>query len=62
MTVLQFEFTIEQANAILNALNMPSQTPVTVASHLINLMHEQAAPQIAEIKKLEEENESKATS
>lgn len=59
MTVLQFEFTIEQANAILNALNMPSQTPVMTAAHLINLIQAQAAPQIEEIKKEEEENEPK---
>ena len=62
MTVLQFEFTIEQANAILNALNMPSQTPITTSAFLINLMQNQAAPQIEAIKKEEELNESKAAS
>ena len=62
MTVLNFELTIEQANALLNALNMPSQTPATTAVFLINLLQEQAAPQIAQIRKEEEENEPKAAS
>ena len=61
MTVLNFELTIEQANALLNALNMPSQTPATTAVFLINLLQEQAAPQIAQIRKEEEENEPKTT-
>ena len=60
--MLKFEFTIEQANAIINALNMPSQTPATVAVGLIQLFHEQAQPQIAEIVAKEKENESKAAS
>ena len=62
--MLKFELTIEQANAIINALNMPSQTPTTVAFGLIQLLHEQAQPQIAELVDLEKEkaNESKAAS
>ena len=62
MTVLQFEFTIDQANAILNALNMPSQTPILVAAQLISLIQAQAAPQIAEIQKEEENDEPKTAS
>lgn len=62
MSTLKFEFKIEEANAILNALNMPSQTPAITAAYLINIMQSQAAPQIEEIKKEEEENESKAAS
>jgi hypothetical protein len=61
MTVLKFELTIEQANAIINALNMPAQTPATTAVGLIQIIHEQAQPQIAELMK-KEEDESKTTS
>ena len=62
MSTLKFEFTIEQANAIINSLNMPSQTPATVAFGLIQLIHEQAQPQIAEIMAKEKANESEAAS
>ena len=56
--MLKFELTIEQANAIINALNMPSQTPATVAVGLIQLLHEQAAPQIALLKETQDESQT----
>lgn len=62
MTALKFEFTIEQTNAIINALNMPSQTPATTAAALIRIFHEQAEPQIAEFNKEVEKNESETAS
>ena len=59
MNTLKFELKIEEANAILNALNMPSQTPATTAVYLINLLQNQAQPQLAE---MEKKDEPKATS
>ena len=62
MSKLKFEFSIEEANAIINSLNMPSQTPATTAVGLIQLIHEQAQPQIAELIKKEKENEPQTAS
>lgn len=54
MSTLKFELKVEEANAILNALNMPSQTPATTAVYLINLLQSQAQPQIEKMKEKDE--------
>lgn len=43
---LKFELTIDQANAIINALNAPFQTTATIATALIQLLQDQASPQL----------------
>lgn len=58
MNAIKLEFKIEEVNAILNALNTPFQTPATTAVYLINLIQDQATPQVKEM----QENESKTTS
>lgn len=62
MNGIKLEFKIEEVNAILNALNMPSQTPATTAVYLINLIQDQATPQVAEMQAKEKEHESKTAS
>ena len=59
--MLKFEFTIEQTNAIINALNLPLQTPATTAVALIQLFHEQAQPQLAILNE-QTKDESETTS
>lgn len=46
---LHFVFTVDFTNAILNALNMPNQTPALVAASLIREIDAQASPQVIRI-------------
>jgi hypothetical protein len=46
---LKFEFTIDQTNALINALNFPSQASAMTSAALINLFQQQAEPQIKEL-------------
>lgn len=40
------EMSVKEVNALLNCLNMPSQTPAMTASYFINLIQNQAKPQV----------------
>ena len=44
-TVVTFEFALKDVNALLNALNMPSQTPSIVFASFIQAIQMQAGPQ-----------------
>ena len=44
--MIKLEFTIEQINTLLNALNHPLQAGAITLAGLISTIHEQAAPQV----------------
>jgi len=49
--VVSVELPVKVWNALLNACNMPSQTPSTVFANLIMAIQSQAAPQAEKAKK-----------
>ena len=49
MTTLNFEFTIDQTNALLNMLDAPQNSSTMQRAAFINLVQEQAAPQVKAI-------------
>ena len=44
--VVSIELTVKEINTLLNALNVPNQTPTTTLVAFINLFQQQAAPQV----------------
>lgn len=48
---ITFEMSVKETNALLNCLNMPSQTPAMTASYFINLIQNQAKPQVEKAQK-----------
>lgn len=48
---ITFEFTVKEVNALLNVLNTPLQVPTTTFVAFINVIQQQAGPQV---KKAEE--------
>ena len=44
--IVNLEFSVKEVNAMLNILNMPSQVPATTLVAFINLIQQQAAPQV----------------
>jgi len=55
--MIKFEFSIEQINTLINALNQPMQVGSVTLVGLINMIHEQAAPQIPKEKEVVEDGE-----
>jgi hypothetical protein len=49
--VVTLEFAVKEVNALLNILNTPNQVPATTLVAFINMIQQQAAPQV---KKAEE--------
>ena len=45
------EMSVKETNALLNCLNMPAQTPAITASYFINLIQNQAKPQLEQAQK-----------
>ena len=61
------EFTVKEVNALLNILNTPNQVPTTTFVAFINLIQQQAGPQVQKAQESLEavakaQDESKATS
>jgi hypothetical protein len=44
--IVTLEFSVKEINTLLNILNMPSQVPSTTLVAFINLIQQQAAPQV----------------
>lgn len=44
--VVTLEFAVKEVNALLNILNTPNQVPATTLVAFINIIQQQAAPQI----------------
>jgi hypothetical protein len=44
--VVTLEFTVKEVNALLNILNTPNQVPTTTFAAFINMIQQQAAPQV----------------
>ena len=63
--VVNLELSVRDINALLNALNMPSQTSVATAMYFINQLQNQAGPQVEQaaksLKAVEEANEAKGS-
>jgi hypothetical protein len=60
------EFTVKELNALLNILNTPNQVPATTLVAFINLIQQQAGPQVQQAQESLEavkkaQNEPKAT-
>ena len=49
-TVVTLEFALKDVNVLLNALNMPSQTPSMILSAFIQGIQNQAGPQVEKAK------------
>ena len=45
------EMTVRDINILLNALNLPAQTPATTAIYFINNIQSQAGPQVEQAKR-----------
>jgi hypothetical protein len=65
--VVTLELSVRDLNILLNVLNIPQQTPATTLVAFINMIQQQAIPQVEKAQKSLEEvakaqNESKATS
>jgi|TARA_R110002126_G_scaffold119227_1_gene260046 hypothetical protein len=67
--VVNLEFSVSDLNVLLNALNTPYQTPTTTFSYFVNVIQNQAGPQVQKVKadletvakaqaKAQEENEN----
>ena len=56
--VVTLQYTIQQINALINAMNQPFATPVMAWANFINDVHLQVGPQVQKIN--EELNESAA--
>lgn len=64
--VVTLEFAVKEVNALLNILNTPNQVPATTLVAFINLIQQQAGPQVAKAQESLEavakaQDESKAT-
>ena len=64
--VVTLEFAVKEVNALLNILNTPHQVPATTLVAFINLIQQQAGPQVQQAQKSLEavtkaQDESKAT-
>ena len=44
--VVTLEFPVKEVNALLNILNTPNQVPTTTFAAFINMIQQQAAPQV----------------
>ena len=44
--VVQLEFSVKEVNALLNVLNTPNQVPTTTYVAFINMIQQQAGPQV----------------
>jgi hypothetical protein len=65
--VVNIEMSVKEVNGLLNVLNTPNQVPTTTYVAFINLIQQQAGPQVQQAKDSLEavakaQNESKATS
>ena len=49
-TVVTLEFALKDVNVLLNALNIPSQTPTMILSAFIQGIQNQAGPQVEKAK------------
>jgi hypothetical protein len=45
--VVTLEFAVKEVNALLNILNTPNQVPTTTFAAFINIIQQQAGPQVA---------------
>lgn len=64
--VVTLEFAVKEVNALLNILNTPNQVPATTLVAFINLIQQQAGPQVLKAQESLEavakaQDESKAT-
>ena len=63
--VVNIEMSVRDLNVLLNSINMPSQTSATMAMYFINLLQNQAGPQVEQaaksLKAVEEANEPKGS-
>jgi hypothetical protein len=64
--VVTLEFAVKEVNALLNILNTPNQVPATTLVAFINLIQQQAGPQVQQAQESLEavtkaQDESKAT-
>jgi hypothetical protein len=64
--VVTLEFAVKEVNALLNILNTPHQVPATTLVAFINLIQQQAGPQVQQAQESLEavtkaQDESKAT-
>jgi hypothetical protein len=64
--VVTLEFAVKEVNALLNILNTPNAVPTTTFVAFINMIQQQAGPQVAKAQESLEavakaQNESKAT-
>lgn len=65
--IVNLEFTVKEINALLNILNTPNQVPATTLVGFINLIQQQAGPQVSQAQESLEavakaQDEPKATS
>ena len=44
--VVTLEIAVREVNVLLNVLNIPNQAPTTTCAALINMIQQQAAPQV----------------
>jgi hypothetical protein len=65
--VVTLEFAVKEVNALLNILNTPNQVPATTLVAFINLIQQQAGPQVlkaqeslAAVAKAQDESEATA--
>ena len=49
-TIITLEFALKDVNVLLNALNIPSQTPTMILSAFIQGIQQQATPQVEKAK------------
>ena len=64
--VVTLEFSVKEVNALLNILNTPNQVPATTLVAFINLIQQQAGPQVLKAQEslaavAKAQDESKAT-
>ena len=65
--VVNLEFAVKEVNALLNILNTPNQVPATTLVAFINMIQQQAGPQVLKAQEslaalAKAQNESKAAS
>ena len=65
--VVNLEFAVKEVNALLNILNTPNQVPATTLVAFINMIQQQAGPQVLKAQEslaavAKAQNESKTTS
>jgi len=59
--IMTLQFSVKDINGIINALNMPSQTPVVLLANIIAAIQAQCAPQINAINEAATETPSEPT-